>query len=239
MKRFFTSTFKVPESPYTPAMFSPEDSTQLSKLADPSTVNAGRPTVLSLSPDKWKDPKKSYLVQGQKDGDQPFASTYERVAGGTSHWLGTSLRFCANDFKMKSSYGQFVDWPIGYNDLDRWYGQAERELGVSADVRDQAGLGIPYAAGYAYPMPRIPPSLVDAVRRRCAGKVLRAERAGLGMDDAEKADSRSSALPAARNSQPYGIAAPAPATPTAFRSARSRPSTIPPLRSTKRSIAET
>ena len=205
MERFFTSTFKVPESPYTPALFSPEDSTLLSKLADPSTVNAGRPTVLSLSPDKWKDPKKSYLVQGQKDGDQPFASTYERVAGGTcTHWLGTSLRFCFNDFKMKSSFGQFVDWPIGYNDLDRWYGQAERELGVAADVRDQAGLGIPYAAGYAYPMPRIPPSLVDAGVADALAKFTDAERAALGMDDPKK-PIRVISTPAARNSQPYGM----------------------------------
>jgi choline dehydrogenase-like flavoprotein len=204
MERFFTSTFKVPESPYTPALFSPEDSTQLSKLADPSTVNAGRPTVLSLSPDKWKDPKKSYLVQGQKDGDQPFASTYERVAGGTStHWLGTSLRFCVNDFKMKSSYGQFVDWPIGYKELDGWYGQAERELGVSADVRDQAGLGIPYAAGYSYPMPRIPPSLVDAAVADALAKLSESDRAALGMDDVKK-PIRVISTPAARNSQPYG-----------------------------------
>jgi len=204
MERFFTSTFKVPESPYTPALFSPEDSTQLSKLADPSTVNAGRPTVLSLSPDKWKDPKKSYLVQGQRDGDQPFASTYERVAGGTStHWLGTSLRFCVNDFKMKSSYGQFVDWPIGYKELDGWYGQAERELGVSADVRDQAGLGIPYAAGYSYPMPRIPPSLVDAAVADALAKLSESDRAALGMDDVKK-PIRVISTPAARNSQPYG-----------------------------------
>jgi choline dehydrogenase-like flavoprotein len=204
MERFFTSTFKVPESPYTPALFSPEDSTLLSKLADPGTVNAGRPTVLSLSPDKWKDPSKSYLVQGRKDGDQPFASTYERVAGGTStHWLGTSLRFCVNDFKMKSSYGQFVDWPIGYKDLDAWCGQAERELGVSADVRDQAGLGIPYAAGYAYPMPRIPPSLVDTAVADGLAKLTEAERRAMGMDDPKK-PIRVISTPAARNSQPYG-----------------------------------
>jgi choline dehydrogenase-like flavoprotein len=204
MERFYTSTFKVPESPYTPPLFSPADSTLLSKLADPSTVNAGRPTVLSLSADKWKDPKKSYLIQGQKEGDQPFASTYERVAGGTcTHWLGTCLRFSVKDFKMKSVYGQFVDWPIGYNDLDVSYGQAERELGVAADVRDQAGLGIPYASGYAYPMPRIPESVVDQAVADALAKLTEAERAMLGMDDPKK-PIRVISTPAARNSQPYG-----------------------------------
>ena len=204
MERFYTSTFKVPESPYTPALFSPADSTLLSKLTDPSTVNAGRPTVLSLSADKWKDPKKSYLVQGLKDGDQPFSSTYERVAGGTcTHWLGTSLRFSVKDFKMKSVYGQFADWPIGYNDLDAWYGQAEREFGVAADVRDQAGLGIPYASGYAYPMPKIPESLVDQAVADALATLTEAERAMLGMDDPKK-PIRVISTPAARNSQPYG-----------------------------------
>jgi len=204
MERFYTATFKVPESPYTPALFSPADSTLLRDLADPSTVNAGRPTVLSLGKGKWNDPKKSYLIQGRKDGDQPFASTYERVAGGTcTHWLGTCLRFSVKDFKMKSVYGQFVDWPIGYKDLDVWYGQAERELGVAADVRDQAGLGIPYASGYAYPMPKIPESLVDQAVADALAKLTEAERAMLGMDDPKK-PIRVISTPAARNSQPYG-----------------------------------
>jgi glucose dehydrogenase len=104
---------------------------------------------------------------------------------------------------MKSSYGQFVDWPIGYKELDGWYGQAERELGVSADVRDQAGLGIPYAAGYSYPMPRIPPSLVDAAVADALAKLSESDRAALGMDDVKK-PIRVISTPAARNSQPYG-----------------------------------
>src|SRR5262249_4076375 len=80
----------------------------------------------------WTDPKQSYLIQ---KGPRPFASTYDRVAGGTQHWLGTCLRFVPADFKMKTNYPsvpQFVDWPIGYDDLNDWYGKAEEELGVSA-----------------------------------------------------------------------------------------------------------
>lgn len=53
MDRFYRTSAKVPESPYTP---------ELSK--DPSTVAAGRPTVLSLSSaDDWRNPSKSYLIQ--------------------------------------------------------------------------------------------------------------------------------------------------------------------------------
>src|SRR5258707_15499691 len=44
MNRFYLSSAKVPESPYTPAVFGPNG------LADPATVNPGRPTVLALGP---------------------------------------------------------------------------------------------------------------------------------------------------------------------------------------------
>ena len=78
-------------------------------------------------------------------------------------------RFVPNDFKMKSLYGQsetsFVDWPIGYEDLVDWYGKAEAEFGVSADLEDQKYLGIYFPDGYQYPMPGIPNSLTDRAIR--------------------------------------------------------------------------
>src|SRR6266567_5957599 len=156
MRRFYSAAAKVPESPYTPEIFGADG------LSDPNIVNAGRPTVLSVGPKgafgDWTDPKQAYLIQ---KGPRPFASTYDRVAGGTSHWLGTCLRFVPNDFKMKSRYGQLVDWPIEYNDLNPWYGAAEKELGVSANVEDQQYLGIEFPDNYKYPMPKIPESFTD------------------------------------------------------------------------------
>src|SRR5580692_10705347 len=140
MKQFYKAAAKVPESPFPPKLKLKDTD---DKLRVPAKVAAGRPTVLSLAAVNWKDPEQSYLVQ---TGPSPFTSTYERVAGGTSHWLGTSLRFVPNDFKMKTLYGksvpEFVDWPIGYDDLVDWYGKAEAELGVSANVDEQAYLGI-------------------------------------------------------------------------------------------------
>ncbi|MET4023144.1 GMC family oxidoreductase [Bradyrhizobium sp. S3.2.12] len=203
MNRFFMASAKVPESPYTPEVFGPNG------LNDPNEMNAGRPTVLSLGPaggfGDWKDPKQSYLIQ---TGESPFASTYERVAGGTSHWLGTSLRFVPNDFKMKTLYGQsvpqFVDWPIGYDELESFYRAAEAELGVSADVGDQKYLGVEFPNGYQYPMPRIPTSTVDQqVDKSLNGTPLTEDETRfLGMaEPVRKIAVRS--LPAARNSQPY------------------------------------
>src|SRR5439155_3681947 len=106
MDRFLMTTAKVPESPYPPELFSGN------KLTDPGTINAGRPTVLSLGANgkfgDWQDPKQSYLIQ---KGPLPFASTYERVNGGTvRHWLGTCLRFVPRDFEMKKYVDSFPNW---------------------------------------------------------------------------------------------------------------------------------
>jgi choline dehydrogenase-like flavoprotein len=202
MKRFYAAGAKVPESPYTPEIF------DANGLRDPSTVKAGRPTVMSLGPKgqfgDWTDPKQSYLVQ---QGPRPFASTYDRIAGGTSHWLGTCLRFVPNDFQMRKQYGQSVDWPIGYDDLNEWYSKAEAELGVSADVQDQTYLGIhfpPVAPDMGYQMPKIPNSTTDqAVIKALGPNTLTAdETAFLGMPG-PLTSIRVRSLPAARNSTPY------------------------------------
>jgi choline dehydrogenase-like flavoprotein len=185
MERFYTSNTKVEEIPYTPPLFDANG-----KLIDPTKLNAPRPTVLTLDPTNWKDPKQSYLIQ---NGPLAFASSYERIGGGTGrHWLGTSLRFVPNDFKTKTVYGQLADWPLGYEDLEPWYRAAEAEIGVSADVAAQAYHGISFPVGYAYPMPLIPPSLVDAA--------VAAGIAELGIDGVRLTVTGS---PAGRNSQPY------------------------------------
>ena len=197
MERFYSASAKVPESPYAPALFDAKG------LVDPATVNAGRPTVLSLNPKggfgDWTDPKQSYLIQ---TGPRPFSSTYDRLAGGTSHWLGTSLRFVPNDFKMKSQYGQFVDWPseIDYDKLESFYCDAEAWLGVSADKDDQEFLGIKISR--PYPMPKIPQSTTDKAVSAACDAMTDGDVKFLQRDDRiRKIGVRS--LPAARNSQPY------------------------------------
>lgn len=186
MNRFYGAPIKVPESPYPPDI-----------NADPTLINAGRPTSLTLGKDSWQDSKQAYMIQ---KGPLAFASTYERIGGGTvRHWLGTSLRFVPNDFRMQSKYGGgpdwpagLVDWPIGYSDLELWYGDAEHEIGVSANVEDQAYLGITFPPDYKYPMPRIPPSTVDKAIESIIAKV------SVGGKPLSVSNT-----PAARNSQPY------------------------------------
>jgi choline dehydrogenase-like flavoprotein len=191
MNTFLAATAKVPESAYPPALFGANG------LTDPRTVNAGRPTVLSLGAKgkfgDWQDPKQAYLIQ---KGPLAFGSTYERINGGTvRHWLGTSLRFVPSDFEMKSRFNRFVDWPIKYRHLERWYGDAEKYIGVAADVGDQNYLGINFSSNY--PMPRIPLSLVDVEVQKAMPNL---KVAGVGLDGLKW---KVSNTPAARNSQPY------------------------------------
>jgi choline dehydrogenase-like flavoprotein len=203
MRRFYSASAKVPESPYTPEIFDQTDPN--GGLNDPNEVKAGRPTVLSLGPKgrfgDWTDPKQAYLIQ---KGPRPFASTYDRVAGGTSHWLGTCLRFVPNDFRMNSEYGQSIDWPIEYKDLNFWYGEAERELGVSADSDEQTYCGIEFPPNHTYPMRKIPNSTTDQyVDKSLNGNPLtEGETQFLGMGKPfPRIPVRG--VPAARNSEPY------------------------------------
>jgi choline dehydrogenase-like flavoprotein len=119
---------KIPEAPY------------------PDTPYAPRP--------KSDDPDHYFL----QNGADKFGGTYLRQVGGTTwHWLGTSLRFVPDDFRLRSKFGVGVDWPISYDDLEPWYGQAERELGVAGD--ESAGVNVPRSQ--PYPMPMIPLSYAD------------------------------------------------------------------------------
>jgi choline dehydrogenase-like flavoprotein len=91
-------------------------------------------------------------------GPDLFKSTYLKVVGGTTwHWLGTCLRLLPNDFRLRSTYGRGVDWPIGYDALEPFYLQAEAELGVAGDSAEP--LGAPRSG--PYPMPAIPPTFLD------------------------------------------------------------------------------
>lgn len=158
MHNFYQAMAKVPSAPYL------------------QNYNAPRPSVLDIpstqemakedgSQDKdCSNPissikKNGYFIQ---NGPLPFGSTNERLAGGTSwHWLGTCLRLVPNDFKLKSTYGVGVDWPMTYDELSPYYNKAEYLIGVAADKDEQMIHGITFPEKYNYPMQKIPASVLD------------------------------------------------------------------------------
>ena len=133
LQRFHDALIKTPESPY------------------PPTPVADHP--LSHDPDHWY----------RQSGPEPFKSTYIKVVGGTTwHWLGTCLRNLPADFRLRSRYRQGVDWPIAYDELERFYLEAETELGVAGDSDED--LGSPRSGGF--PMPAIAQTWLDRVMAR-------------------------------------------------------------------------
>ncbi|MBN3790609.1 GMC family oxidoreductase [Burkholderia sp. Ac-20353] len=142
LETYYATLAKVPQAPY------------------PNNPNAPQPNELQIEVVPEHDNTDGgYFVQR---GPLPYRSTYTRYAGGTTlHWLGTSLRMLPEDFRMHSLYRVAQDWPLSYDTFSHYYELAERELGVSANVDEQAYHGQRFPQGYVYPMHGLPPSVVD------------------------------------------------------------------------------
>jgi choline dehydrogenase-like flavoprotein len=105
----------------------------------------------------YRDP--SYRLPRDLDyvtssGDYEFPLWGERVlavGGAASVWSGVTLRMIPSDFKTRTLYGYGDDWPITYDDLEPYYCQAERLLGVSGTDADN-----PFAPPRSQPYP-LPP----------------------------------------------------------------------------------
>ena len=98
--------------------------------------------------------------QGYK-GDK-FISYYERLVGGSTwHWQGIHVRMVPNDFYMKTLYGKGADWPLNYDDLERWYVDAEREMGVAGEYEERRDDYRKRQYRINYPMPPLTPSFLD------------------------------------------------------------------------------
>jgi choline dehydrogenase-like flavoprotein len=142
LTEFYAAVSKDNQSPYPPNANAP-----MPRSTDARPIVPGRPDT------------SGYLVQ-----TGPFCTdtTYTRVLGGTTlHWEAKTLRMLPEDFDLASRFGHGLDWPIGYSDLEPYYRQAEREIGVSADVEDQAYHGISFPPGYVFPMRSLPLSYLD------------------------------------------------------------------------------
>ena len=88
------------------------------------------------------------------------------VGGGTRVYGAMAWRFCPEDFRMGSTYGEpFVDWPIAYEDLAPYYDRVEWEMGVSGPAAPRRYDG-PRRRGY--PMPPLAPNAAEPVLARGA-----------------------------------------------------------------------
>lgn len=62
------------------------------------------------------------------------------LGGGTNCWYAQTPRFHPSDFRLRSLYGVGADWPIGYDELEPYYAEAEAIMAISGDERMAAVL---------------------------------------------------------------------------------------------------
>jgi choline dehydrogenase-like flavoprotein len=157
-------------------------------LAAQKTPRSPYADVQPPSPVVSPDNENDYI----QTGPLKFKSTYlRRVGGSTWHMLGNMPRLVPGDFKLRRLYGVGVDWPIDYDDLEPWYGEAESALGVSGDHEELDGL-LGAHRSRPFPMSKIWPSYGDLEVGRAIG--------GLTVDGTAV---MLSTTPQARNSRPY------------------------------------
>src|SRR6478609_2277379 len=113
-------------------------------------------------PEEDGNPRVVVDLQGRERIASPSQPGYSNnaacVGGGTLTYGAMAWRYHPNDFRMRSVYGvpdasTLDDWPIGYDDLERYYEKAEWEIGVSGD---DSGNPFKGARQRALPMPPLP-----------------------------------------------------------------------------------
>ncbi len=94
--------------------------------------------------------------------DPRWSNNAFTVGGGTRVYGAQAWRFTPQDFRMATEYGvpdgsSLADWPIGYDDLEPYYSEAEWRFGVSGLGSRRPGQGDPWAGPRSrdYPMPPV------------------------------------------------------------------------------------
>ena len=122
------------------------------------------------SPLFWNDERLSA-------GDDPLAFGRNNsgigVGGTTLHFTGYVPRPQPDDFRLRSDWGAGADWPLAYGDLEPYWTEVERVLGVSGPSPYPWGPPRP-----AYPLPPLPLNgAAELMLRGCAALGLRSSPA--------------------------------------------------------------
>jgi len=93
---------------------------------------------------KFDEPWEKAIVNKNPEKRWPFTTGF----GGCSNcWWGCTPRFMPSDFKMKTLFGVADDWPVSYEDLDRYYYEAEELMSISGPE------DTPFPRKGKYPLP--------------------------------------------------------------------------------------
>jgi quinoprotein glucose dehydrogenase len=86
-----------------------------------------RERALAYGEHPWHD---DYIEDQQAAG---IISMTMAVGGLALHWGGACNRFSEEDLRLHSMYGLAADWPLSWDELERYYVEAERCLNVSGE----------------------------------------------------------------------------------------------------------
>ena len=140
---------------------------------------AARERFLRYGENPWgRDHLDGYEIDG------PLQSRSMQVGGLAMHWGGVTPRFSPEDFRQRTLYGVGTDWPISYDDLEPFYEEAERLLGVAGEQGPPAL----DPRRSPFPLPALPLTYNLELLKQWAAK------AGIAMWS----------QPSAKNSVPYG-----------------------------------
>jgi choline dehydrogenase-like flavoprotein len=87
-----------------------------------------------------------YIEDQQANG---IISMTMAVGGLALHWGGACNRFSEEDLRLKSMYGLATDWPIAWDELEKYYCDAEKRLNVSGEPspHPEDRRSVPYPQG--------------------------------------------------------------------------------------------
>ena len=114
----------------------------------------------NLWPDPLLNPRTVRTSADEKPRVELFCPVPQMVGGGTVHWQGWLPRFTENDFRLRTIVGDLpdttlADWPITYQELERYYTLVEWAFGVSGEAGANT-FESPRSRGY--PCPPMPMS---------------------------------------------------------------------------------
>ena len=89
--------------------------------------NTQRDRWLAYGENPWP---KDFIEDQSAEG---IISRSMAVGGSAMHWGGVTNRFSEEDTRLHSKFGLATDWPIEWSELERYYCDAERQLGVSGE----------------------------------------------------------------------------------------------------------
>lgn len=91
--------------------------------------------------DRWQDVMSWNHISGRSNttGRRRGAlySHVQGVGGSTLHYLGEAHRLHPASMQMRRRFGVGADWPFGYDELEPYYAEAERVIGVAGPAGER------------------------------------------------------------------------------------------------------